>query len=204
MIDLQERQTLIDMAHNREIYGAKLPARIAEQWVCPHCDFVHIELDAIAAHLAGLTVLTRRKAEPGHVMEKTDQPAIRVVMMPRDTNHQGNIFGGVILAYIDQAGFVEAKKKAYHTYVTASVDRVDFLKPIFTGDTASFYTKVAKLGRTSITIDIEVYVEAPHSHTEELTTTAKLTYVALDERTRRPMPIFAEDKKKSEETQESS
>lgn len=135
-------------------------------------------------------------------MSKSDQPAIRVVMMPRETNHQGNIFGGVILAYIDQAGFVEAKKQAYHTYVTVSVDKVDFLKPIFVGDTASFYTKVAKIGTSSITVDIEVFVEAPHSHVEELAITAKFTYVALDERTRRPMPIFNE--KKSEETQESS
>lgn len=136
-------------------------------------------------------------------MSRADQPAIRVVMMPRDTNHQGNIFGGVILAYIDQAGFVEAKKQAYHTYVTVSVDRVDFLKPIFIGDTASFYTQVAKFGTSSITIDIKVFVEAPHSHTEELATTAKFTYIALDERTRRPMPIFA-DGKKSRETKESS
>lgn len=136
-------------------------------------------------------------------MGRADQPAIRVVMMPRDTNHQGNIFGGVILAYIDQAGFVEAKKQAYHTYVTVSVDRVDFLKPIFIGDTASFYTQVAKVGTSSITIDIKVFVEAPHSHTEELTTTAKFTYVAIDERTRRSMPIFA-DEKKSRETKESS
>lgn len=127
-------------------------------------------------------------------MSKADQPAIRVIMMPRETNHQGNIFGGVILAYIDQAGFVEAKKQAYHTYVTASVDKVDFLKPIFIGDTASFYTKVDKIGTTSITIDIKVFVEAPHSHIEELATTAKFTYVALDERTRRPMPIFGDEK----------
>jgi acyl-CoA thioesterase YciA len=127
--------------------------------------------------------------------KRADQPAIRVVLMPRETNHQGNIFGGVILAYIDQAGFVEAKKQAYHTYVTASVDRVDFLKPIFIGDTASFYTKVDKIGTTSITIDVEVFVEAPHSHVEELATTAKFTYVALDERTRRPMPIFTDEEK---------
>lgn len=137
------------------------------------------------------------------VQEKADQPAIRVIMMPRDTNHQGNIFGGVILAYIDQAGFIEAKKQAYHTYVTASVDRVDFLKPVFTGDTASFYTKVDKIGTTSITIAVEVFVEAPHSHTEELATKAKLTYVALDDRTRRPTPIFADDKKSSENEESS-
>lgn len=136
------------------------------------------------------------------VDQKAGQPAIRVVMMPRDTNHQGNVFGGVILAYIDQAGFVEAKKQAYHTYVTVSIDRVEFLKPINVGDTASFYTRVDKIGTTSITINVEVYVEAPHSHTEELATIAKLTYVALDERTRRPMPIFTVEKnlKKSQES----
>lgn len=138
------------------------------------------------------------------MMDNLKMPAIRVVMMPRDTNHQGNIFGGVILAYIDQAGFVEAKKQAYHTYVTASVDRVDFLKPIFIGDTASFYTEVDKIGTSSITVNVEVYVEAPHSHVEVLATTAKLTYVALDERTRRPMPIFDDHDKKSGENKEST
>lgn len=132
-----------------------------------------------------------------------DQPAIRVVMMPRDTNHQGNVFGGVILAYIDQAGFVEAKKQAYHTYVTVSVDRVDFLKPMFIGDIASFYTKVDKIGTTSITICVDVYVEGVHSHIELLVSTAKVTYVALDDRTRRPTPILV-DEKKSPENQESS
>lgn len=135
---------------------------------------------------------------------KAGQPAIRVVMLPRDTNHQGNIFGGVILSYIDLAGFVEAKKQAYHTYVTVSIDRVDFLKPINVGDTTSFYTKVNKIGTTSITIDVEVFVEAPHSHVEELATTAKLTYVALDDRTRRPKPIFEPGEEKSEENQESA
>ena len=124
---------------------------------------------------------------------KAEQPAIRVIMMPRDTNHQGNIFGGTILAYIDQAGFVEAKKVAYHTYVTVSIDRVEFLKPINVGDTASFYTKLDKIGTTSITIDVEVFVEAPHSHVEELATTAKLTYVAIDDRTRRPKPVLEPD-----------
>jgi len=133
-----------------------------------------------------------------------DQPAIRVVMMPRDANHQGNIFGGVILAYLDQAGFIEAKKQSYHTYVTASVNDVQFLKPIFIGDVASFYTEVNKIGTTSIVVDIEVHVEAAQSHSEVLAATATLTFVALDDRTRRPTPIFAEDEKKSEEIQEST
>jgi acyl-CoA thioesterase YciA len=137
-------------------------------------------------------------------MKKCQQPAIRVVMMPRDANHQGNIFGGVILAYLDQAGFIEAKKQSYHTYVTASVDNVQFLKPIFIGDTASFYTKINKLGTTSLTVDIEVFVEAPQSHAEELAATGTLTFVALDERTRRPTPIFEPQNASEEKNQESS
>ncbi len=133
------------------------------------------------------------------VRVKSDQPAIRVVMMPRDTNHQGNVFGGVLLAYIDQAGFVEAKKHAYHTYVTASIDRVDFLKPVFVGDTASFYTSVEKVGTTSIAIQVEVFVhradlQAAKSPKEVLACTAKLTYVALDDRTNRPTPILDDQK----------
>ena len=82
--------------------------------------------------------------------QKSEQPAIRVIMMPRDTNHQGNIFGGTILAYIDQAGFVEAKKQAYHTYVTVSIDRVEFLKPINVGGSALSHRRAGHNSKTHV------------------------------------------------------
>lgn len=135
---------------------------------------------------------------------KASQPAIRVVMMPRDANHQGNIFGGVILAYLDQAGFIEAKKQSYHTYVTVSVNNVQFLKPIFVGDIASFYTHIHKIGTTSLVVSVDVYVEAAQSHSDVLAATGTLTFVALDDRTRRPTPIFGPEEEKVEKTQDSS
>ena len=120
--------------------------------------------------------------------------AIRVVMMPRDANHLGNIFGGVILSYIDQAGFVEATRHAYHEYVTVSVDRVDFKNPVMVGDIVGFYTKVVKVGTTSIKIQVDVYSEQlDPSATSIHVTQAELTYVTLD-RNKRPTPILAGEK----------
>jgi acyl-coenzyme A thioesterase PaaI-like protein len=82
----------------------------------------------------------------------TDEPAIRVVMMPRDTNAEGTIFGGVILSYIDQAAFVEARRQAHHRYVTVCMREVVFKEPVFMGDVLSLYGETARLGKTSITV----------------------------------------------------
>ena len=72
--------------------------------------------------------------------------ALSVIMMPRDSNIYGTIFGGIILSYIDQAGFVEARRHGVHRWVTASVDRVDFEQPIYVGDVVRFITKTVKTG----------------------------------------------------------
>ena len=97
------------------------------------------------------------------------QPAIRVVLMPKDTNALGTIFGGIILSYIDQAGAVEAH---HHVplpgrLVTVAMREVVFHSPVFVGDLVSFFTETLRVGRTSVTI--KVTVEAERS-TEELTT----------------------------------
>lgn len=120
----------------------------------------------------------------------TKEAAIKVVMMPRDLNHQGSVFGGVILSYIDQAGFVEAQRQAVHHYVTASIGKVDFKAPVFPGDIVSFYAETLKIGRTSICVRVNVYAEHGNG-ISELVTESELTYVALD-RNRRPTPIFPE------------
>jgi acyl-CoA thioesterase YciA len=110
-------------------------------------------------------------------------PCIRVIMRPRDLNHQGVVFGGVVLSYIDEAGFVEAKRQAYHRYVTASIGRVDFKAPIHCGDVVSFYAKTLRIGTTSVTIRVEVYADySGQEHRRVLVTVAELTYVALDDR----------------------
>ncbi len=123
----------------------------------------------------------------------TDEPCIRVIMRPRDLNHQGVVFGGVVLSYIDEAGFVEAKRQAYHRYVTASIGRVDFKAPIHCGDVVSFYAKALRVGTTSITVQVNVYADYIEEDGKRVEVTeAELTYVALD-RNGKPTPVFASD-----------
>ncbi len=86
-------------------------------------------------------------------------PAIKVVMMPKDTNAHGTIFGGVILAHIDLASGVEAFKVAPHLYVTKAMHEVEFHEPVYTGDLVSFFSTVVRVGRTSVTIRVEVEAE---------------------------------------------
>ncbi len=88
-----------------------------------------------------------------------DEPDIRVLMRPKDTNGQGTIFGGVILSFIDQAAFVEARRQAHHRYVTVSMKEVIFKQPVFVGDLLSLYAETVQLGRTSITVRVRVMAE---------------------------------------------
>ena len=116
------------------------------------------------------------------------QLALRVVTMPRDTNQYGTIFGGVILSYIDQAGFVEARRHGVHRWVTAAVDRVDFKAPVHLGDTVNFYGTTTRLGTTSVTVQIEVEAERFTTGQHVPVTTATLTLVAVDA-TGKPIPF---------------
>jgi acyl-CoA thioesterase YciA len=109
------------------------------------------------------------------------QPAIRVMLLPKDTNAQGTIFGGVILSHIDLAGAVEAQRHTRHRIVTVAMREVVFHQPVFMGDTVSFYTSVIKKGRTSITIG--VCVEAQRADDPGVTvkvTEAETVFVAID------------------------
>ena len=108
-----------------------------------------------------------------------NEPAIRVLMMPRDTNAHGTIFGGVILSYIDQAGAIEARRQGCHLMVTVSMDRVVFHQPVFVGDLVSFWTETTRIGNTSITVCVEVYAERNRLQADTVKVTeATLTYVA--------------------------
>jgi acyl-CoA thioesterase YciA len=116
-------------------------------------------------------------------------PAIRVVMMPRDTNPHGTIFGGVLLSYIDQAGAVEARKLSPHKFVTVAMDHVDFKQPVYVGDVLSFYTEVVRVGRTSMTIRVKVEAERfTDPHATVPVTEATLVYVAVND-FGRPVPL---------------
>lgn len=106
---------------------------------------------------------------------------LRVVAMPRDTNHYGTIFGGVILSYIDQAGFVEARRHGDLRWVTASIQQVDFKAPVHVGDVVNLYVHTTRLGTTSITVQVEVEAERHTDGSCCQVTSATLTMVAVDE-----------------------
>jgi len=86
-------------------------------------------------------------------------PAIKVLLLPKDTNALGTIFGGVILSNIDLASAVEARKTAPHRYVTKAMREVEFHAPVYLGDIVSFYTQTLRVGHTSITVKVLVEVE---------------------------------------------
>jgi acyl-CoA thioesterase YciA len=86
-------------------------------------------------------------------------PAIKVLLLPKDTNALGTIFGGVILAHVDLASAVEARKAAPHRYVTKAMNAVEFHAPVFVGDLVNFFTETIRVGRTSITVKVVVEAE---------------------------------------------
>ncbi len=116
---------------------------------------------------------------------------IRVMMLPKDTNQLGTIFGGVILSHLDLAGGAEARKHGAKLFVTKLMENVEFLAPVFLGDTVSFYTRTVKVGTTSITIEVDVEADrtGAEGHRETVkVTSARVVYVAVDE-SGRPIPI---------------
>lgn len=117
------------------------------------------------------------------------QPAIRVLMMPKDTNALGTIFGGIILSYIDQAGAVEAHRHAVGRLVTVAMREVVFHAPVFVGDLVSLYTETLRLGRTSITVKVTVEAERGYQGTGRVKVTeAEIVYVHVDNNNR-PLPL---------------
>ena len=115
-------------------------------------------------------------------------PALRVIMMPRDTNAYGTIFGGVILSYIDQAGFIEARRHGRHRWVTVSVDRVDFHAPVLVGDVVNLLTCTESTGTTSVKVRIRVEAERYVTGDRLRVTEATLTMVAVNA-AGRPIPF---------------
>lgn len=107
--------------------------------------------------------------------------ALRVVTMPEDTNQYGTIFGGVILSYIDQAGFVEARRHGVHRWVTAAIDRVEFKAPVQVGDVVNFFATTLRLGTKSVTVRIEVEAERYNTSQYVSVTSAELTMVSVDD-----------------------
>jgi acyl-CoA thioesterase YciA len=123
--------------------------------------------------------------------------AVQVPMMPRDTNRHGTIFGGVLLSYIDLAGAISAQRELQlrggnpkASFVTVAINRVEFKKPVLVGDVVRFQTHIVKVGRTSMTVHIDVIAErgAETIHVTE----AEGVFVGVDLSTpeRKPVPLF--------------
>jgi acyl-CoA thioesterase YciA len=120
-------------------------------------------------------------------------PAIKVLMLPKDTNPLGTIFGGVILSHIDLASAVEARRTARRRWVTKAMREVEFHEPVFLGDIVNFFTETVRVGRTSITVRVEVEAErwgGGHRGEHVKVTEAEVVLVAVDE-SWRPVPIAA-------------
>ena len=122
-------------------------------------------------------------------LPKDRQPVIRIIPMPADTNAHGTIFGGWVMAQVDLAGSVPATVRARGKVVTVSVNSFQFKQPVLVGDLVSFYADVVRVGRTSLTEDVEVYAQRQRFGAEVVKVTeAQLTYVAVDDQ-RKPRPV---------------
>jgi acyl-CoA thioesterase YciA len=107
---------------------------------------------------------------------------LRVTMLPRDTNAHGTIFGGVILSHIDLAGGVAASREASRNFVTRAMREVEFIAPVYVGDVVSFYAKVLRRGKTSVTIKVSVEAERGKEPRQRVKVTeAEVVYVAVDD-----------------------
>jgi len=123
------------------------------------------------------------------IAAKWDEPAIRVLMMPRDTNAHGTIFGGVILSYIDQAGAIEARRQGSRLMVTVSMDKIVFHEPVFVGDLVSFWTETLRIGTTSITVKVVCEaIRGTDLQHKVMVTEAQVVYVNVGE-DRKPKPV---------------
>lgn len=128
-------------------------------------------------------------------------PTIRVLLLPKDTNAYGTIFGGVILSHIDLASAIEARKAAPHRFVTKAMREVEFHEPVYVGDVVDFFTETLRVGRTSVTVRVSVEAErwgtppvpggVPGRGERVQVTVAEVVFVAVDERGR-PIPIRPE------------
>jgi len=124
-------------------------------------------------------------------LPKGREVALRVVPMPSDANYTGDIFGGWIMSQVDIAGSIPALRLARGRIATVAVNSFTFKQPVLIGDLVSFYAEIVRVGRTSITVDVEVYAERRTLNEVVKVTEATLTYVAVDDQ-RRPRPVNQE------------
>jgi acyl-CoA thioesterase YciA len=120
------------------------------------------------------------------------EPTLRIIAMPSDCSYTGDVFGGWIMSQVDLAGSIPASHRAKGRVATVSVNAFTFRQPLFMGDLVSFYAHIVKVGRTSITVSVEVYAQRnPENLICVKVTEATLTYVAVTD-ARKPRPIEQE------------
>ena len=123
------------------------------------------------------------------VLPAGKEPTLRVVPMPADSNPSGDIFGGWVMSQVDIAGSISAIRTARGRVATVAVNSFVFRRPVMVGDLVSFYAEVIKIGRTSITVEVEVDAQRnPEKEETVKVTEATLTYVAVDAQ-RRPRVV---------------
>ena len=118
------------------------------------------------------------------------EPAIRTIAMPADANASGDIFGGWMMSQMDMAGGVAAVRRAKGRVVTVAVEAMTFHQPVLVGDLVSCYAEVTRVGRTSLSVRIDAWVERRIGGAAERVTSGTFTYVAVDE-ARKPRPVPA-------------
>ncbi len=128
---------------------------------------------------------------PGNAVAESPQGqlTVRIIAMPADTNANGDIFGGWVMARMDEAGGIRGVETAQGRVVTVKVDAMTFLKPMKVGDVLCVYTDVTRIGRSSMTIEIEAWAQRFQTNRMEKVTEATFTFVAVDD-AGRPRPIL--------------
>ena len=125
-------------------------------------------------------------------MTETDQPqgelTVRLTAMPGDTNANGDIFGGWVLSQMDQAGGIAAVERAEGRVATVALDAMTFIRPVKVGDVLCVYTRIDRVGRTSMKIHVEAWARRFHTRVREKVTDANFTFVAIDD-SGRPRPV---------------
>jgi acyl-CoA thioesterase YciA len=122
--------------------------------------------------------------------QPTGDLTVRTIAMPADTNANGDIFGGWVLSQMDQAGGIAGVERAQGRVVTVAVEAMTFIRPVRVGDVLCVYTRVDKVGRTSMKIHLEAWARRFRTQLREKVTEATFTFVAIDDEGRpRPIPL---------------
>jgi acyl-CoA thioesterase YciA len=154
------------------------------------CSLPHISLQEVTNYFNW-----KKMEHDGDIFfEGGRQPTLRIIPMPADTNANGTIFGGWVMAQVDLAGSIPAVARAKGKCATVAVNSFTFKQPVFVGDVVSFYATLVKTGHTSLTVDVEVYAHrGRHGNDVVKVTEAQLTYVAIgDDNLPRALPPLAE------------